>query len=109
MTRQWENWSLMILEALFALCAASVVVYKLLGIFDFAFLSYRFFNIVVSIAICAYIIRALLKSDPRVYGIIAVFALFHFTEGLIIGFWYKTIIHCVILLILLWIYFGKSR
>ena len=108
MTKQWENWSLIILETLFALCAASVVVYKLLGIFDFGFFSYRFFNIVVSIAICAYIIQALLKSDQRVYLIITVFSLFHFTEGLIIHFWFKTVIHFMILLVMMWIYFGKS-
>ena len=61
MVKKWEMWSLIILESLFALCAASVLVYMLLGIFDFGFLSYRFFNIVVSIAICTYIIMALLR------------------------------------------------
>ncbi len=105
MVKRWGMWSLIILESLFALCAASVVVYRLMGVFDFGFLSYRFFNIVVSIAICIFIIRALLKSDNQVYFIIIFFSLFHFIEGIIIQFWYKTVIHLMILLLMMWIYY----
>ena len=105
MVKRWEIRSLIGLESLFALCAASVVVYKLLGIFDFGFLTYRFFNIAVSIGICIYIIYALLWLDKYVYVAITLFSLFHFIEGIIIQFWYKTIIHLMILLIMMWIYY----
>ncbi len=105
MVKRWEIWCLIILESLFALCAAGVVVYRLLGIFDFGFISYRFFNVVVSIAICIYIIRALLKSDNQVYFIIILFSIFHFIEGIIIQFGYKTVIHLMILLFMMWIYY----
>ncbi len=105
MVKRWEIRSLIDLESLFAVCAASVLVYKLLGIFDFGFLTYRFFNIAVSIGICIYIIYALLRLDKYVYVVITLFSLFHFIEGIIIHFWYKAIIHLMILLIMTWIYY----
>ncbi len=105
----WEIRGLIILEALFALCAASVVAYKLLGIFDFRFFSYRFFNIAASIALSVVIIRSLVRRDPRIFPVIIVFSLFHLVEGLIIGFWFKAAVHFFILAMMLWIYYKHRR
>jgi len=105
----WEHWALIILEVLFALCAASVVLYSMLGIFSFGFLSYRFFNIVLSVVIVFYIIWALLNSRKHIYAFITFFSLFHFIDGIIIQFWYKTIIHSLILITMVWIYYKKRR
>jgi len=105
----WEHWALILLEVLFALCAASVVLYKIWGIFSFGFLSYRFINIVLSIGIIVYIIWALLHSKKHTYTLITLFSLFHFIEGIIIQFWYKTVIHFFILLVMIKIYYKKRK
>ena len=97
---------MIILEVLFGLCALSVIVYQFTGRFDFGFgvISYRFFNIVISLVVIAYIIYGLLKSKQHVLTIVGIFSLLHFAEGLIISFWYKTVIHFLILMIVCWHY-----
>ena len=52
-----------------------------------------------------YCILQNLKLDKQVYFIIIPFSLFHFIEGIIIQFWYKTVIHLMILLLMIWIYY----
>jgi len=98
---KYELWSLVVLEVLFAACATSVVVYQVSGRFDFGFgfLSYRFFNIALSILCVGYIIWALIKKIPRILVFVGAFSLFHFAEGLIISFWFKVVIHLLILVI----------
>ncbi len=102
-----ERWSLIILEVLFGLCALSVIVYQFTGRFDFGFgvISYRVFNIVISLVVIAYIIYGLLKSKHHVLTVVGIFSLFHFAEGIIITFWYKVVIHLFILMIVCWHYF----
>ncbi len=53
-----ELWSIIILEILFGLCATSVVIYQVTGRFDFGFgfISYRFFNIALSVLFIVYLI-----------------------------------------------------
>jgi len=101
-----ELWSLIILEILFGLCATSVVVYQVTGRFDFGFgfLSYRFFNIAFSILFIFYLVYGLIKSHRNVLTFVGVFSLFHFIEGIFIHFWFKIIIHFLILLIVGWYY-----
>ena len=102
-----ERWGLIILVLLFGVCALSVIVYQFTGRFDFGFdvISYRFFNIVISLVVVTYIIVGLLKSNKHVLTIVGIFSLFHFTEGLIILFWTKAVIHLIILTIVCWHYF----
>ena len=90
---------LIFLELLFVACAISVVVYKILGIFDFGFLSYRFFNIVLSILFIGYLIYGLAKAHKNILILITIFSLFHFIEGIIIIFWFKAVIHLTILIV----------
>ena len=99
--KKYELWILVVLEALFAACATSVVVYQVTGRFDFGFgfLSYRFFNIAISIAFVSYIIFGLFKGFQNILSFALVFSLFHFFEGLIISFWFKVVIHFLILLV----------
>ena len=102
-----ERWSLISLVLLFGLCALSVIVYQFTGRFDFGFgvISYRFFNIVISLVVIVYIIVGLLQSRQHVLTIVAIFSLFHFIEGLVISFWIKAVIHLIILTIVCWHYF----
>ena len=102
-----ERWSLIVLEVLFGLCALSVIVYQFSGRFDFGFgvISYRFLNIAVSLVVIAYIIDGLQKSRRHILAVVGTFSLFHFAEGIIIAFMYKTVIHFLILVIVGWRYF----
>lgn len=99
-----SRWSLAILEILFGMCALSVIVYQFTGRFDFGFgvLSYRFFNIVVSLVVIAYILWGLFNSKSNVLMVALCFSGFHFIEGLFISFWYKVVIHLLIVLIIAW-------
>lgn len=90
---------LIFLELLFVACAISVVLYKIWGIFDFGFLSYRFFNIVLSILFIGYLIYGLAKAHKNILILITIFSLFHFIEGIIIIFWFKVVIHLAILIV----------
>lgn len=94
-------WGLIVLEILFGMCAISVVIYQVTGRFDFGFgfLSYRFFNIVISVLLVCYIIYGLLKAHKNILLLVSIFSLFHFVEGVFIYFWFKVVIHFLILLI----------
>ncbi len=102
-------WSLVLLEALYAVCALGIIAYRVMGRFDvvprFGLISYRTFNLVVSLLIVVYLIRALLKSQTNVLVLVTLFSLFHFVEGIIIHFWYKVVIHFVILILVAYHYF----
>jgi len=105
MKRKPEIWIIVILEALFALCATSVLVYRAIGrAFDFPWISYRVFNIVISIAFIVYLIYAMLHNRRKTLVFAAWFSLFHFIEGIIISFWFKVVIHAGILITLVWYY-----
>jgi hypothetical protein len=97
-------WSLAILEVLFGMCALSVIVYQFTGRFDFGFgiLSYRFFNIAVSLVVIGYILWGLFKQKSNVLLVAMWFSAFHFAEGVFISFWYKVVIHLLILIIIGW-------
>ena len=100
MKRSPEIWAIIILNIAFALCATSVILYRILGIaFDFGFLSYRVINIVFSISFIGYLVYGLLKSHKNILILVSLFSLFHFIEGIIIVFWLKTIIHFLILVV----------
>jgi len=101
-------WSLIILEVLFVLCAMSVMFYRYLGEYDFAYLGYRTFNIVFSILFIFYLIYGLLKAHKNILSLVLVFSLFHFVEGIIITFWYKVVIHFFILVWVGWYYYKKK-
>jgi len=94
-------WGLVVLEILFGLCATSVVIYQVTGRFDFGFgfLSYRFFNIAISVLLVGYIIYGLFKAHKNILLLVSIFSLFHFVEGVFIQFWFKVVIHFLILLI----------
>jgi len=105
-----ENWAIIILEILFGLCASSVILYRILGwAFDFGAFSYRVFNIVISLIVIVYIFYALIKEKKYVYHIITFFSLFHFIEGIIISFWFKVVIHFLILLVMVKIYWRRKN
>jgi hypothetical protein len=109
MKNRWEIWSIIVLESLFGLCAASVIVYRVLGIaFDFDFLSYRVANISVSILLVVYLVFALLQSRKNTLIWVAIFSLFHLIEGVIIHFWFKVVIHALILVIV-GVYYYRRR
>ena len=91
--------TLIFLELLFVACAIGVVLYKIWGIFDFGFISYRFFNIVLSIIFIGYLIYGLAKAHKNILTLVTLFSLFHFIEGIIITFWFKVVIHLAILLV----------
>ena len=92
--------SLVVLELLFAACAISVVAYQFTGRFDFGFgvLSYRFFNIAISVLIVAYLIYGLLRRSDNILPLAIIFSIFHLAEGVFIHFWFKVVIHLLILL-----------
>lgn len=101
------RWSLIGLEVLFGLCALSVIAYQFTGRFDFGFgiVSYRFFNIVISLAVIAYIVYGVLKSKPHILAVAVIFSFFHIGEGIIISFWSKVGIHFLILMIIGWVFY----
>lgn len=101
MKRPWEVWAVIVFQLLFALCASSVLAYRVLGIdFDFGLLSYRVFNITISLTIIAYLVFALLKGKRLALVFALVFSAFHFVEGIIISFWLKVVIHGFVLLVI---------
>ncbi|MBO6950065.1 MAG: hypothetical protein JJ855_18965 [Rhodospirillales bacterium] len=101
--KRWQLVSLIILQAMFAACASSVLVYNAFGwapdVISFEWGSYRAFNIYVSILIVAALIWGLVARVPIIMPVIIVFATFHLVEGLIISFWSKAAIHFVTLII----------
>jgi len=100
MKNKVEIWSVIVLEILFGLCALSVLLFRVMGwAYDFGPFSYRVFNIVLSLLFMVYLVYALLKSQEFALILAGVFSLFHFIEGIIIIFWYKTIIHALVLVV----------
>jgi len=103
---RWQAATLIGLQLLFAACMASVVLYRAQGwapeVINFGWLSYRTFNIFVSILIVGYLVWGLLRRDRYVLPLLAAFSLFHAIEGVIIGFWAKAVIHLATLLVLGW-------
>jgi len=100
MKKRWEIWIIIALEVLFALCAASVIAYRFLGIaFEFNIFSYRMANITISIALISYFVFSLYRLRKNILIWVSVFSLFHIIEGVLIHFWFKVVIHALILLI----------
>lgn len=109
MKNRWLVWSISGLEILFALCASSVLVYRVLGIaFDFGLFSYRVANIVISLIVIAYIIYGLFKQSKNILLWVMWFSSFHLIEGIIIHFWFKVVIHALILIAVA-IYYSRHR
>lgn len=111
--KRWQAVSLIGLQLLFAACATSVLFYRAQGwapdVIDFGWLSYRAFNIYVSLAIIGYLVWGLLRGYRHVLLLLAAFSLFHLVEGALIAFWTKAVIHLVTLIILAWIVHEKGR
>jgi len=109
MKQKLEIWAIIVLEILFGLCALSVILYRILGIaFDFGFLSYRVFNIVFSILFIIYLVYALLKSHKYALILALLFSAFHFIEGILIGFWIKTVVHGFVI-VAIGVYFYRHK
>lgn len=111
--KRWHTTTLIMLQLLFAACATSVLVYRAQGwapeVIDFGWLSYRAFNIYVSLAIIGGLVGGLLRHHRYVLPTLAVFSLFHLVEGVFIAFWAKVVIHLVTLAVLAWIVHEKGR
>ncbi len=109
--KQWKTATLIGLQLLFAACATSVLVYRAQGwapeAINFGWLSYRAFNIYVSLALIGYLVWALLRRHRLALPLLAAFSLFHLIDGAIIGFWTKAIIHLLTLILLAWIVFER--
>jgi len=109
MKRKPEIVSIVVLEILFGLCALSVLLYRFLGIaFDFAWVSYRVFNITFSVLFIMYLVYALLKSRKYALVLALFFSLFHFIEGIVINFFTKTVLHGLIL-VAIGIYYHRHK
>ncbi len=111
--QRWQTVTLIVLQLMFAVCATSVLVYRAQGwapeVIDFGWLSYRAFNIYVSLPIIGYLVWGLLRRHRHVLPLLAAFSLFHLVEGAVIAFWTKAVIHLVTLVILAWIVYEKGR
>ncbi len=63
--KRWQTATLIVLQLLFAAFATSVLVYRAQGwmpeAIDFGWLSYRAFNIYVSLALISFLVWALLR------------------------------------------------
>lgn len=110
--QRWQTIALVVLQLLFALCAASVLVYRAKGwapeVIDFGWLSYRGFNIYGSLLVIGYLVHALLRRHRHALPLLAVFAFFHLIDGMIAAFWTKAAIQLVTLVILTWIAIRES-
>jgi hypothetical protein len=110
--KRWQTVTLIILQLLFAACAASVLIYNALAwapkVIDFRWLSYRAFNIYASLALIAYIVRELARREISILPALAVFALFHLIEGIIVAFWSKAVIHFATLILLAWFVYERK-
>jgi hypothetical protein len=91
---------LIILEILYVACAISVIVWKVRGIFTFGWMSYRFFNVALSIVFAFYLMFGFGRRHRYVLALATIFSLFHFVDGIIIRFLYKVVIHAAILVVI---------
>lgn len=109
--RPWHIYALIVIELLFAACASSVLLYRAQGwapeIIDFGWLSYRAWNIYLSLALVAYLVLGLLHGHRYVLPLLGLFALFHLLDGLLIGFWLKAVLQFAAVLVLLWGLYSK--
>jgi len=101
---RWQTTALIALQIFFAACASSVLIYRAQGwapeVISFGWLSYRAFNIYVSLALVAYFIFGLLRRHRCIIALLTLFVLFHLIEGALIGFWAKAILQLAALGIL---------
>lgn len=104
---RWQIVTLIALQLLFAACATSVLVYNAQGwapeVIDFGGLSYRAFNIYVSLAIIGYLVWGLGRRHACALPVLAAFSLFHLIEGMVIAFWSKAVIQLVTVAVLAWL------
>lgn len=111
---RWQTIALIVLQLLFAACASSVLYYRAHGlapdVIHFGWLSYRAFNIYVSLALVGYFVFGLVNHHRHVVALLALFMVFHLVEGLVIGFWTKAILQLVTLGVLAWsVYQSRTR
>ncbi|WP_341580873.1 hypothetical protein [Marinobacter metalliresistant] len=101
---RWQGIALIALQLLFAACATSVLVYRAQGwapeTINFGLLSYRAFNIYISLGLVIYFIWGIVRKNRYVVPLLSLFALFHMVEGMIIGFWVKSALQLATLVIL---------
>lgn len=111
--QRWQTMTLVVLQLLFAACATSVLVYRARGwapeVIDFGWLSYRGFNIYVSLLVIGYLVYGLLGRHRHALPLLAVFSIFHLVEGVIVAFWTKAAIQLVTLVILAWVAAGQTH
>lgn len=111
--KRWQAASLIGMQLLFAACATSVLFYRAQGwapdVINFEWLSYRAFNIYLSLLIIGCLVWGLLRGYRHVLPLLAAFSLFHLVEGALIAFWAKAVIHLVTLIILAWMVHEKGR
>ena len=71
--QRWQTVTLLVLQLLFAACAASVLLYSARRwapeVIDFGWLSYRAFNIYLSLLIMGYLVYRLLRHHRYVLNI----------------------------------------
>lgn len=100
----WSLRTLIGLQLLFAACASSVLIYRATGrapeIIHFGWLSYRAWNIYLSLLLIAYFVWALRRALPYTVPLLAAFCLFHLVDGLLIGFWTKAVLRALSLTVL---------
>jgi len=110
---RWQLVTLLALQLLFAACMASVLVYNARGwapeVIDFGWLSYRAFNIYVSLLVVGYLVWGLPRRHRYALPLLAAFALFHMVEGIVIAFWAKSVIHLATLAVLAWAAYAGNR
>lgn len=104
--RGWSLWALITLQLLFAACATSVLIYRAADwapeIIHFGWLSFRAWNIYLSLVMVFFLVWALWRTKPWSVPLLAAFSLFHLVDGLLIGFWTKSLLHALTLFILAW-------
>lgn len=107
----WQVIALITLQCLLAACMTSVLVYRALDlapeVINFGWLSYRAFNIYISISLIIYFIRGVVRRHGYVVPLLSLFALFHLIDGLLIGFWTKAVLQLATLGIVAWIVYAR--
>lgn len=100
----WPLRTVILLQLLFAACASSVLAYRATGrapeLIHFGWLSYRAWNIYLSLLLVAWFIIALRRAIPYTVPLLAAFSLFHLVDGPLIGFWTKAVLQAISLTVL---------